>query len=338
MRVTKYELWGAQALAKVLPDTSITTLYLGLNLIGDARAQALADALPKTSITSLSLKSNQIGAAGAQALAKVLPDTSITSLNLGNNQIRNAGAQALAEALHNTSITSLNLQSNQIGDVGVQDLAKVLPGTSITTLNLGSNQIGDAGAQDLAEALPKTSITSLDLRDNLIGDARAQALAEALPDTNILKYNNTNTELHKTLTDFIDKSKSNEYSEILSDCELILNKNAALSELLKGSKYSGEDYNKLKYLVANTDHIEQFIEFLPFIKTAKNFSILDRDTRDEVVKSLIGVKDDEGINDFYDFAWKVAPMSMSIWNSPVIRAIASVTLAGDDGAAPEVGE
>ena len=36
--------------------------------------------------------------------------------------------------------------------------------------------------------------------------------------------------------------------------------------------------------------------------------------REEVVKALIGVKDDEGINDFYAFASEIAPGSMSIWN------------------------
>ena len=192
------------------------------------------------------------------------------------------------------------------------------PKTSITTLHLGLNQIGDVGAKALADALPKTSITTLHLGLTKIGDEGAKALAKALPHTNILEYNDTNTELHKTLTDFIDKSKSNEYSEILSGCKLILNKNAALSELLKDSKYSSEDYNKLKYLVANTDHIEQFIEFYRLIKTAKIFSILDVDTRDEVVKSLIGVEDYKGIKDFYDFAWKVAPVSMNKCYYPAV--------------------
>ena len=97
-----------------------------------------------------------------------------------------------------------------------------------------------------------------------------------------------------------------------------------MSELLKDSKYRGEGYNKLKYLVANTYHIKQFIEFLPLIKTAKKCSLDTKfqgvDLREEVVKSLIGVKDAKDIEGFYAFASEIAPMSMSIWNSPVILA------------------
>ena len=234
------------------------------NNIGAAGAEYIFDALKKnTSLTSLDLGGNNIGAAGAKYIFYALKEnTSLTTLYLRDNNIGAAGAKYIADALkENTSLTTLYLSSNNIGDAGAKYIADALKeNTSLTTLDLFGNNIGDAGAKDIAEALKvNTSLTSLDLINNNIGSAGAKAIADALKDSNILKYNGRNTELHKTLTEFIDNSKSNEYSEILFGYELILNKNVALSELLKDSKYSSEGYNKLKYLVANPKHIDHCI-------------------------------------------------------------------------------
>ena len=369
---------GAKDIAEALKvNTSLTTLNLlsttlifGRNNIVAAGAKDIAEALKEnTSLTTLDLSWNYIGDAEARDIAEALKvNTSLITLNLDGNNIGAAGAQYISEALkENTSLTTLYLCSNNIRNAGVKYIAKALKeNTSLTTLSLSFNHIGAAGAKYIAKALKEnTSLTTLNLHRNNIGGYEDKAIEKALEHSNILKYNGRNTELHKTLTEFIDKSKSNEYSEILSDCELILNKNAALSELLKDSKYSSEDYNKLKYLAANTDHIEQFIKFSPlmrsasfspdttgdenpdlsvfqvvgikgkviekfakffrFLRSSKKFSPKESenpdlsvfqvvDIRDEIVKALIGVKDDEGINDFYDFACKIAPRSMSIWN------------------------
>ena len=130
--------------------------------LGGRELQKLA---ANTSITSLDLDDNNIGDEGAQHLAR---NTSLTSLNLGDNNIRDGGAEHLAA---NTSITSLSLDDNFIGDEGAQHLAR---NTTITSLNLGDNNIGDEGAQHLAA---NTTITSLDLHYNHIGDQGAQHLA-----------------------------------------------------------------------------------------------------------------------------------------------------------------
>jgi Leucine Rich repeat len=68
---------GIKEARQLAAITSITSLDLTDNFIGDAGAQALA---ANTSITSLNLLGNSIGSAGAQALAA---NTKITSLNLG---------------------------------------------------------------------------------------------------------------------------------------------------------------------------------------------------------------------------------------------------------------
>ncbi len=180
---------GAQALAKVLPQTKITQLNLGNNDIEAAGAQALAQVLPQTQISQLDLRDNKIGEASAQAIAQVLPQTQITELNLRGNSIGDAGAQAIAQVLPQTQITQLNLERNFIGEAGAQAIAQVLPQTQISQLNLSENHIRDAGAQALAQVLPQTQIAQLDLDHNSIEEVGAQALAQVLPQTQISQLN-----------------------------------------------------------------------------------------------------------------------------------------------------
>jgi Ran GTPase-activating protein (RanGAP) involved in mRNA processing and transport len=166
-------------------DTTLTSLNLYGNQIGDAGAKDLSNALKhNTTLTSLDLGNNLIGAAGAKDLSDVLKhNTTLLSLDLGDNQIGAAGAKDLSDALkHNTIITSLNLYSNQIGDVGAKDLSDALKyNTTLTSLYLGNNEIGAAGAKDLSNALNhNTTLTSLDLSYNQIGAAGAKDLSDAL--------------------------------------------------------------------------------------------------------------------------------------------------------------
>ena len=138
------------------PETSLSLRNCNLN---DNDAQQLAQALAaNTTITTLSLEFNQIGDAGAQALAA---NTTITTLSLWGNPIGDAGAQALAA---NTTITNHNLGFNQMGDTGAQALAA---NTTITNLDLMGNRITGAGAQALAL---NATITNLNLRGNPIGN------------------------------------------------------------------------------------------------------------------------------------------------------------------------
>jgi hypothetical protein len=90
---------------------------------------ALAEALrTNTSLTTLELYNNQIGDAGAVALAEALrTNTSLTTLNLSGNQIGDAGAVALAIALRtNTSLTALWILDNQIGYAPRQEIERLM--------------------------------------------------------------------------------------------------------------------------------------------------------------------------------------------------------------------
>ena len=176
----------AAALGECLKcNTSLTTLNLDRNRIGDAGAAALAECLKcNTSLTTLNLGHNEIGDDGAAALAEWLKyNTSLTTLDLCGNGI---GATALGDCLKfNTSLTTLNLNRNGIGDNGATALTECLRNnTSLTTLDLCGNGIGVAGAAAFGECLKcNTSLTTLHLDDNGIGDDGAAALAECL------KYN-----------------------------------------------------------------------------------------------------------------------------------------------------
>jgi internalin A len=108
-----------------------------------------------TSLTSLNLSSNSIGEEGAKAIAQSL--TSLTSLDLSNNSIGDEGAKAIAQSL--TSLTSLDLSNNSIGEEG----AKAILDTWSKEERMGRLQIlalRDNG--DLSALLPKEALATAD--------------------------------------------------------------------------------------------------------------------------------------------------------------------------------
>ncbi|XP_068699918.1 protein NLRC3-like isoform X2 [Montipora foliosa] len=177
---------GATSLSQVLAvNTSLTTLKLSGNSIGDAGATSLSQALAvNTSLTTLKLFGNSIGEAGATSLSQALAvNTSLTTLKLSGNSIGDAGATSLSQALAvNTSLTTLKLSGNSIGYAGATSLSQALAiNTSLTTLHLSSNSIGAESATSLFQALAvNTSLTTLNLSWNPIGDEGATSLSQAL--------------------------------------------------------------------------------------------------------------------------------------------------------------
>jgi hypothetical protein len=123
-----------------------------------------------TSIHTIDLNYNEIGDSGAAKLAKNLQGTSVHTVNLASNQIDDSGAAELAKNLQGTSVHTINLSSNnKIGDSGAAELAKNLQGTSVHTINLRFNEIGDLGAAELAKNLQGTSVHTVNLSRNQIG-------------------------------------------------------------------------------------------------------------------------------------------------------------------------
>ena len=106
------------ALAAALAgNTTLVTLQLDVNSVGDEGAQALAELLaaPRCGLRTLHLNGNRIGAAGAAALAGALRrNTTLQHLSLGGNNIGVAGATVLADALQgNRTLVSLSMEGNK---------------------------------------------------------------------------------------------------------------------------------------------------------------------------------------------------------------------------------
>ena len=168
--------------------------------IGPEEAQHLVQALcVNTSVKTLKLSDNPLGDEGAKALAEMLGgngaessgtvSTALEHVDLSWCSIGPVGAQHLAQALHvNTSVKTLKLSGNLLRDEGAKALAEMLGGngaessgtvnTTLEHVDLSSCDIGHVGAQHLAQALcVNTSVKTLKLSRNLLG---AKALAEML--------------------------------------------------------------------------------------------------------------------------------------------------------------
>ena len=94
-------------------NTSLTTLDLSLNLIGDQEQERLI---------------NPSFITGGVAIARMLEvNKTLRKLDLSWNKIRKDTALVLVKCLaHNNTLTSLNLSSNNLGDIAVQHLANSL--------------------------------------------------------------------------------------------------------------------------------------------------------------------------------------------------------------------
>lgn len=166
---------GTESLMSYLPS-SLKTLAMRKNNLGDVKIKTVAEALPST-LQELCLNSNNIGIEGLKELVSHLPKM-LQRLDLSDNSIKGAGTKLLAGHLH-PPLQSLNLKNNAIGDEGAKALTGYLP-KSLESLNISSNGIGDEGIKTLALRLPK-NLQELDLEANNIGDEGAKALAERLP-------------------------------------------------------------------------------------------------------------------------------------------------------------
>ncbi|KAK3281841.1 hypothetical protein CYMTET_10391 [Cymbomonas tetramitiformis] len=215
-----YDASGINALTDALAfNTSLNTVDLSRNRIGDEGAKALAVALTpnaegvfNTSLNTLDLSNNDIGPEGAKALAVALTPNavgvfngSLNTLTLTGNRIGPEGAKALAVALtpnaegvFNTSLNTLHLGGNNIGNEGAEALAAALSpneegvfNTSLNTLNLENNNIGPEGAKALAVALTpnaegvfNTSLSTVNVWGNAVQLEGARALADAVRQRN----------------------------------------------------------------------------------------------------------------------------------------------------------
>ena len=183
---------GAWAFAKMLGgdgeerggtvNTTLEHVDLSDCNIGPEGARNLARAL--TSVKTLKLSVNPLGDEGAKALAKMLGgnggessgtvNTTLEHVDLSRCSIGLLGVQHLAQALLvNTSVKRLKLSVNPLlGDEGAKALAEMLGGngaessgtvnTTLEHVDLCSCHIGPVGGQHLAQALcVNTSVKTL---------------------------------------------------------------------------------------------------------------------------------------------------------------------------------
>lgn len=192
---------GCTALAEALKvNAALQELNMEDNDIGERGCAALAAALAVNStIKSVFLPDNEVGDAGCVALAGALKvNESIQHVDLWNNGVRGEGCVALAEALKvNGTVWDVELGDNCIGDFECAALAEALKvNTAVRYVDLWSNHIQDAGCAALADALKtNTSVQKLNLEGNRIQDAGCEALAAVLKTNTALKSVNLSRNL-----------------------------------------------------------------------------------------------------------------------------------------------
>lgn len=178
---------GCEIIAKTLEtNTTIASLLLGTNGIGDAGVKSIAKLIDRNDkLEVVYLGCNAISGTGIEALSKSLIDNStVTGLWLKRNPIGVEGAEHIAKMLQtNTGIQILDLVHTRIGKVGLKAIVDVLLSTNRTVkrLYLGGNDLDADDAYLLADLLKSnTSIAALLLNVNHLGNRGVEILADAL--------------------------------------------------------------------------------------------------------------------------------------------------------------
>lgn len=173
---------GAAQVADLLRHRPLRTVYLGCNLIGAPGAQALADAVRvQPGVRALWLKRNPLGLDGAHALAALLrASTTLRTLDLVHTGIGDEGARAVLESLvtGNRTLQYLYLSGNALTPAILPELIAVLwHAPALRGLYLSVNRLGDDGAQAVAAALgDNRTLDTLGLASNGLTDAGVSAL------------------------------------------------------------------------------------------------------------------------------------------------------------------
>jgi hypothetical protein len=112
---------------KFTPETIPSLLFF--KLLGSVKSlpPAFWPYLKGTSLHTVDLSSNQIGDNGAAEFAKNLQGTSVHTVDLSRNQIGDSGAVEFAKNLPGTSVHTVNLSKNQIGDETKELLKRQYP-------------------------------------------------------------------------------------------------------------------------------------------------------------------------------------------------------------------
>uniref|UniRef100_H3GES3 Uncharacterized protein n=1 Tax=Phytophthora ramorum TaxID=164328 RepID=H3GES3_PHYRM len=218
---------GAAALAELLKtNTSLTTLTLSRNQIGDEGVQKLADGLAgnahaaleelhatdvgvtgaaldhlavlvakdQCSLKTLQLSFNALESATNKFFEALTTNKSLKKLQLKECKLTDEHVVALSTALkQNKTLVEVDLSDNELTHVACAALAEGLrENKALKVLRLGNNKCLDEGAMLLAEALEthNTSLTYLELSNNGLTSAGMTPLLKAQAVTELHLFNN----------------------------------------------------------------------------------------------------------------------------------------------------
>lgn len=123
-------------------NTSLQTLILSHNYLGDTYVIILADILYQNTLVTLDLSRNIISNGGARSLsAALISNTSLSKLNLSFNEIEDRGAVALSVAIRrNKTLKMLDLSHNFIEEYGWIDLSESLQHNKNITVDISDQE------------------------------------------------------------------------------------------------------------------------------------------------------------------------------------------------------
>ena len=166
-------------------STSIGTLHLDFNPLGDEGGLAIADALKtNSSVSILNLDSTGLGDDTGTALAGVLAvNTTLIKVTAKHNRFGEDAGAALGAALaQNSHLVDLDLTDNALcKTASALGPALSSPKCALYKLSLAANIIGDGPGEAICKAMQNNSVTSeMHLRNTRLGPRAGQALATAL--------------------------------------------------------------------------------------------------------------------------------------------------------------
>ncbi|KAL0055523.1 hypothetical protein WJX82_001476 [Trebouxia sp. C0006] len=176
--------------AMLAANTSLVSICLGDDALGDAGVQELVDGIKENStLQKLDLENKGISSKGAASIAAAIHGhQSLQQLVLAHNHLSDEGVRLLQPAL--ALLRRLDLRECNIGSQGAQCIATALRETdSLEVLRLDDNPLAEQGGSTLAAGVWQCqSLRELHLCNTGIGDEGLSRLAQALPHASQLTY------------------------------------------------------------------------------------------------------------------------------------------------------
>lgn len=178
-------------------NKNMSSLNLGNNSLRDSGVEQIAKMLPYTHLTELYLNGNMINATGVKYLADSLYGNKILStLSLSWNNIyrqesgKYDGIEEIANILLYTNLKCLHIEGNKLDNKCMEILADGLryKPLSLQKLRLGWNdKINDKGIDQLLQIVTYQNITEIDLNGNRNISSKVLEITAEILEYNILR-------------------------------------------------------------------------------------------------------------------------------------------------------